>query len=307
MKSFLSIVVLFLVTGILMESGAVPPLQVAALHPFLGEMAEKIGGEHVKVVNLLKANGNLHAFEPTPDVIAQAAGAKFILASGKNMEPYLSGLADSVSSPRGKVVIIDMGAYIPDVPSADGEHTHAEGVDDHHSHGSGDPHWWHTPSNIKRAARALCSLFSREDPDNAGAYKAALEQWNKELDTLDAWARVELADIPDTQRLLVTGHSAMGHFCKEYCFTELPIQGISREDEGNPARFGKILQELRNRHAKAIFPEYGSNPKSLINIAQSLNIPLAQPLITDGLSPETPTFEDMFRKNVSTIKQALSR
>ncbi len=309
MKRFLSIVVLFMATGFLMAAGAAPTLKVAALHPFLGEMATRIGGEHVEVVNLLKANGNLHAFEPTPDMIAQAAGSRFILASGKNLEPYLKGLGDSVSSPtQGTTEIIDMGANIPDVAAADGEqseHEHADGTTCNHAHGPNDPHWWHTPANMKRAARAISTLFSQTDPTHAADYKKALTKWNKEMDALNSWARVELADIPDAHRLLVTGHSAMGHFCKEYGFTELPIQGISREDEGNPARLGKILQDLRNRQARAIFPEYGSSPKALHNIAQTLHIPLASPLVTDGLAPETPTFESMFKKNVSSIKQAL--
>ena len=57
---------------------------------------------------------------------------------------------------------------------------------------------------------------------------------------------------------------------------------------------------------KALFPEYSSNPKSLTEIAKSLNIPVARPINTDGLAPEGHTFESMFRQNTGIIKEALS-
>ena len=55
------------------------------------------------------------------------------------------------------------------------------------------------------------------------------------MDQLSSWARKELADITEKDRVLVTGHAAMNHFCREFGFRSISIQGISREDEGNSA------------------------------------------------------------------------
>ena len=66
-----------------------PVLKIAALHPVLGDMARAIGGSRVQVADLLRPNGNLHSFEPSPQDIAAAGRARLVLASGKNLEPYL--------------------------------------------------------------------------------------------------------------------------------------------------------------------------------------------------------------------------
>lgn len=81
---------------------------------------------------------------------------------------------------------------------------------------------------------------------------------------------------------------------------------MSREDEGNSAQLASTLKKLRAAGVKALFPEYSSNPKSLTEIAKSLNIPVAKPINTDGLAPDGHTFESMFKQNVGIIKEALS-
>ena len=281
-----------------------PALKIATLHPILGDMARAIGGSHVQVADLLRPNGNLHSFEPAPQDIAAAGQARLVLASGKNLEPYLPKLKDALG---GRAQILDLGASIPDVPVAADTADHDHGHDgDCCAHGPNDPHWWHTPANMKRAARALAAALTRMDPAHEQDYKAGLARWNRKMDQLSSWARKELADIPEADRILVTGHAAMNHFCKEFGFRSISIQGVSREDEGNSAQLASTLKKLRAAGVKALFPEYSSNPKSLTEIAKSLNIPVAKPINTDGLAPDGHTFESMFKQNVGIIKEALS-
>lgn len=289
-----------------MHAQEAPVLKIAALHPILGDMARALGGSHVQVTDLLRPNGNLHSFEPAPQDIAAAGQARLVLASGKNLEPYLPKLKDALGS---RAQIVDLGASVPDVPvaadSAEHDH-HGHGEDCACAHGPNDPHWWHTPANMKRAARALSAVLVRTDPAHEQDYKASLARWNRKMDRLSAWARTELAGIPEADRILVTGHAAMNHFCKEFGFRSMSIQGISREDEGNSAQLAAMLKKLRETGVKALFPEYSSNPKSLQEIAKSLNIAIARPVNTDGLAPDGHTFETMFRQNVQIIKEALS-
>lgn len=82
-----------------------PILKIAALHPVLGDMARSIGGSRVQVADLLRPNGNLHSFEPAPQDIAAAGQASLVLASGKNLEPYLPKLKDALG---GNVQILDL-------------------------------------------------------------------------------------------------------------------------------------------------------------------------------------------------------
>lgn len=290
----------------MLQAQEAPALRIAALHPILGDMARAIGGTHVQVTDLLRPNGNLHGFEPNPQDIAAAGKAQLVLASGKNLEPYLPRLKDALG---GRASILDLGAAVPDVPVAEDseehEHHHDE-ADCTCAHGPNDPHWWHTPANMKRAARTLSATLARMDPAHAQDYRDNLAGWNRRMDRLSAWARTELAGIPADSRILVTGHAAMNHFCREFGFRSISVQGVSREDEGNPAQLAATLKKLRASGVRAIFPEYSANPKSLKEIAGSLTIPLAKPVNTDGLAPEGHTFETMFKSNVGVIKEALT-
>lgn len=281
-------------------------VKIAALHPLLGDLAREIGGERVTVTDLLQPTGNLHTFEPTVRDLAVAANATLVLASGKKIEPYLDRLRDSLSP---AVTLLETGDVIPDVPVPhsedffeEEEHHHAECG---HHHGAFDPHWWQTPDNMKRAARYIAAELVRQDPDGKSIYKQRLKEWNRRMDRLDAEARVTLASIPPQDRILVTAHASMCHFCAEYGFRPLPLLGISAEDEGNAATMAKVLAHLRQCGAKAVFSDVNASPKMIQTIATQLQVP-APALIADGLSPEARTFESVFRHNLQTILSGLT-
>ncbi|MCC8020735.1 MAG: metal ABC transporter substrate-binding protein [Akkermansia sp.] len=273
-------------------------VKVAALHPLLGDLARETGGGRVEVADLLRPTGNPHTFEPTARELAAAADAAIVLATGKRMEPYLDRLRDSLPP---QTLLLDLGAAIPDaeVPCPRGAE---EGA---HGHGANDPHWWHTPANMKRAARRLAAALEAIDPEGRELYRARLKEWNRRMDRLDAEARTALAGIPPERRVLATAHASMCHFCREYGFTPLPLQGVSAQDEGHAAALAAVLAELRRRRAGALFTEMNAPPKMLETIARQLHVP-ALPLITDGLHPELRTFEAIFRHNVKTIAEGLT-
>lgn len=288
-------------------------VKIAALHPLLGDLAREIGGERVSVTDLLQPTGNLHTFEPTVRDIASAANASVVLASGKKIEPYLHRLRDSLSP---NVTLIELGASVPDapVPHSEGfcegkeeeEHGEAGGYHHHHHHhGAFDPHWWQTPANMKRAARCLAAELARQDPEGKTLYKKRLKEWNRRMDRLDAEARVVLASIPPQDRILVTAHASMCHFCAEYGFLPLPLLGISAEDEGNAAAMAKLLSHLRQCGVKAVFSDVNASPKIIQVIAAQLDVP-APALIADGLYPEARSFETVFRHNLQTIRDGLT-
>lgn len=303
MKWFV-VVLLFSLGSCLSAAG----VKVAALHPLLGDLARQIGGDRVEVVDLLQPTGNLHHFEPTTQEMAAAMGAQLVLATGKNMEPYLARLRDALPADTR---VLELGDVIPDVPvpaaaghgEHSGEHDHDHG--ECSAHGPNDPHWWHTPGNMKRAGRRLAAELASIDPGHAADYRARSKEWNRKMDALDADARARLASIPAERRILVTGHASMCHFCEAYGFTPMAVQGISMQDEGNAASLAALLGRLRAAEVGAIFTEINASPKMLDTIARQLGVP-TYPLITDGLHPDYRDFASVFRFNVETVARALS-
>lgn len=298
-------------------------LNVFTLHPILGDLAKQVGGDFVVVTDILKPNGNLHGFEPSPADLKNLSKANIILASGKNLEPYLHKLKDNLSA---QTHIVDVGATIPDVKvspenaaAACCEHGHDHAAKEEekqekeegeceHNHGAlgVDPHWWHSSDNIALAARALAASFSSLLPEQETYFTQRAQDVEKKCRRLKVDAKRALMHIPKEKRILVTGHAAFGHLCKELDFEPIALQGISGEDEGSGRRIADMIKQIRERHIEVIFPEYQANPKTLDEIAQSSGIRIGAPLVSDGLAPDAHTFETMYRHNVKAIADALS-
>lgn len=308
---------LFLITGLLSPARAAgdtppaPKLALSALHPILGDLARRIGGEQVEVVDLLAVNGNLHAFEPSSEAIRQAGRSEILFVSGKKIEPYLPKLRDALPA---ACEIVDVGATIPDVlispENAEAacceDHDHDHSGHNHGGEGAVDPHWWHSMDNIKRAARTIEESLARKRPAHAADFARNRAQVEKECDRLRAWGKRQIMRIPQKQRILITGHAAFGHLCKELGFTQIAVQGTAREDEGAAAHLAAALKRIREQGAVAVFPEYQANPKVLEEIAKSLGLKTGRPLVSDGTAPEAHTFPTLYKYNIEAIVNALA-
>ncbi len=264
------------------------PAKVASLHPLLSEMATYLGGDKVKVVNLFPENGDLHSFSPTGGEVSAAIGAKLLLACGKGVEPYLADLKESLTA---KTRIVELGADVPDVQVPGSERM--------------DPHWWNSPENMKRASRTLLHALSEVDPANKSTYEANQKSYAESMDKMMRLGKYMLRRIPQEQRVLVTAHAAMCHFCRDFNFTPIPVHGIAKESEGDTASLAQLIATLRAKKVQCIFTEVNASPKALDNIAHELGIK-ARPLVMDGIYPRMDTYEKIFLFNAGIIASGLS-
>ena len=275
--------------GILCAFGAQAVTKVASLHPMLSDMARQVGGDAVEVVNLFPENGELHAFEPTAGDLAAAAGAQLVLACGKGVEPYLEDLQDSLPA---RTRIVELGNAVPEV----------------YLPGSkvADPHWWNSPTAMKRASRALRAALEQAEPGNKEQFANGQRAYAAQMDALVRETRLAFARIPQEKRVLVCSHAAMSHFCKDFGFTALAVHGIAQESEGDTASLARILAELRQKSVPCLFYGVNEPPKVLRTIATQVGAK-ALPLALDGINPATPTYAELFRFNVKNIVEGLSR
>lgn len=273
-------------------------LEVVSLHPLISDWASQIGGDKVTVVSLVKPGTELHTFNPSAQEMKAISNAQLILASGKNIEPYLDRLRDGLKNGQE---IVEVGRTIPSIVAAgDDGHDH----DDHagHDHGLVDPHWWHDVSNAERAVKVLAREFAKADPDNADFYKKNATDAAAKLEKLDAWVKAEVATIPKSQRHLVTAHAAFGYYCKAYGFEATYVQGLSRDGEISARQLADSIRILRKDQIRAVFPETQANPKILAQIAHDTGAKIGPALQADG---SIASYEDMIKKNTTAIVGAL--
>lgn len=264
------------------------PVKVAGLHPLLSDMARRVGGEYVQVVNLFPPNAELHSFAPTSHEVAAAVGCRLVLACGKGVEPYLPDLRQALGADR--VRVLELGQTVPDVLVPGGQVV--------------DPHWWNAPENMKRASLALVEALKQECPEHAAAFAAAQLEYADAMDALTRRAKLELARVPTERRVLVSAHAAMCHFCSAFRLEPIAAQGVAKEGEGDMAHLAQLLAELRRRKVRCVFTELKDSPKFLENIAQQIGARL-RPLVMDGIAPDMPDYESVFLYNLRAVRAGL--
>src|SRR5450432_2165504 len=70
-------------------------ITVTTFSTILTELAKEVGGDHVKVIGLVRPGVDPHEFEPKPDDLKAVGESQLVLASGKHMEHYAPKLAES--------------------------------------------------------------------------------------------------------------------------------------------------------------------------------------------------------------------
>jgi ABC-type Zn uptake system ZnuABC Zn-binding protein ZnuA len=261
-------VVIFLALSLRAGAGT---LTVTSLSTILTEIAQNVGGDHVKVVPLVKPGMDPHDYQPQPDDLRRASDSQLILATGKHLENYLPKLSESTG---GKAVILQVGDAFPSlkITGQDAAKTAGE-----------DPHWWHSIPNMKIAVRTVRDEFTKLDPADKDEFKKNAAAALAKLDALNQWARVEVSKLPRDKRKLVTSHDAFQYFARDYGFTIYPIEGVTTEDEPSSKKIAALIDTIKTQHVKAVFFENIENPKVIQEITKETGAKVGGELYADGL------------------------
>jgi zinc/manganese transport system substrate-binding protein len=170
-----------------------------------------------------------------------------------------------------------------------------------------DPHWWQGIGNMRRASRVVAQALAAKDPAGKDVYAANAAAYSKRLETLQTWAKGELAKVPRGQRKLVTAHNAFAYFAKEFGFEVIAVAGLNSEQNTTPQQQAATIEAVKKSGVRGIFPEQGGSGKVLESISTATGTRLGAPLIADGNGTgKDAGFEGMIRHNVNAITKSLA-
>ena len=165
------------------------PIPVVATFSILGDMAKRIGGEHVAVTTLVGPDGDTHVYQPTPADARAVSEAKVLVVNGLQFEGWLDRLVEAsgfggiravATEGIEPIALDDMHAEGDDHDDRDHDkHAESDHHDDHdkhaesghhdgHDHGAFDPHGWQSLRNAAVYAGNITAALAKADPDNAG-------------------------------------------------------------------------------------------------------------------------------------------
>ncbi len=202
-------------------------LHVVATYPYIGDIVQTIGKEHVDISVLARGDYNPHIIIPKPSFIAKIRKAQLLIINGAELEigwlPQLLRQANNPVVQTGEKGFLDLSGYVTlqDVPTVV-----SRGSGDVHP--SGNPHFYLDPYNIPLIAKIILKKLKELDSSNASAYEtnynSFIELWQQKL---NEWSN-SVAPIAGSK--FVQYHALFNYFLSRFQLTAVatiePLAGI---------------------------------------------------------------------------------
>lgn len=291
-----------------MASAFAEPLKVVASFSVIEDFAKNVGGDRVEITTIVGPDGDAHVYEPKPADAVAMSKADVVLVNGLHFEGFLQRLVEASAT---KATVVELTKGVEPIKMKE-EEEHAEGEagggHDHHHHGDLDPHAFQSIANAKIYVKNIADAFCTADAAGCDSYKANADAYTQKLTETEGEVKAAIASIPEGKRTIITSHDAFGYFEHEYGLTFLAPEGISTEAEPSAADVAKLIRQVKEDKASAVFVENITNTRLIEQIASETGLKVGGTLYSDALSPKdgpASTYIDMMHNNIATIKGAI--
>ena len=271
------------------------PIKVLAVETFLGDIAQNVAGDRIKIDTLIPIGVDPHAFEPTPQDVTRIAESQVLIVNGAGFETWLAKTLDNAGSEH---TIVEASAGLVSRKPTAGEIPDAEHTI--------DPHFWLDPNNVIKYAENIRDALSIADPAGKDIYTQNTEKYIGQLKDLHNWINAQVSQIPKENRVLVTNHESFGYFADRYGFTIIGTVIPSTSSEASPSakQMAILIDQIKQKNVKAIFLETGANPQLADQIAQETGIKVVYDMYTHSITTAdgaAPTYIEMMKHDVNLL------
>jgi manganese/zinc/iron transport system substrate-binding protein len=259
-----------------------------------------IGGDGVRVKQLMGAGIDPHSYKPELKDTTAMSRAKIIFYSGLMLEGKMENDWQSHRAKSHSVA----GSFPKDRLKGD----------EHHP----DPHVWGDVELWAQGIDGVVEAFTKYDPAGADGYRERGEAYAKKLAELHLWAIARAQLVPEKNRVMVTSHDAFEYFGAAYGFKVFGLQGISTVDSFGAADRAALAKVIRDFGVKMIFPESSVNPAAIKGVAEDAGVAVSESeLFSDamgvpgeietagGESYDIGTYVGMIKHNMNTLVMGL--
>ncbi len=266
---------------------------VAGFYP-LAFVATAVGGDRVAVTDLVTPGVEPHDLELSPRRLASIADAKLVV--------YLRGFQPAVD----EAVTLEASRRAFD--AGEGQRlldTAAESGDGSDPHGHGDaqdPHVWLDPTRLAGIADRLAERLAGIDSSHAAGYRDRAAALRARLAEVDRRYSAGLATC--RRREIVTSHAAFGYLAARYRLTQVPISGLTPEEEPTPGRLAEVAAVARRNGVTTVFFESLVSPRVARTLATEIG---AKAEVLDPLetAPDTGDYVSAMIADLDELRTAL--
>jgi zinc transport system substrate-binding protein len=245
------------------------------------------------------ALGCPHDHALTPQDMQKLVGAKVLVVNGLGLEEFLGAPVTRVNA---DIVVVD---------SSSGSKALLRYQDDRHDHDAKtkhtgiNPHLFASPRMAAQLAIAIASGLGKADPAGAVLYKQNAETYAARMNRL-ADEFVARGKMLKNNRI-VTQHGVFDYLARDMGLEVVAVVQAHAGQEPSAADMLKIVKDVREKKAGAIFTEPQYPGKVGQTIARETRIPAAtlDPVATGPEAAPLDYYETVMRKNMETLRATL--
>lgn len=321
---------------------------VATLFPQY-DFARQIAGDYADVTLLLPPGMESHSYDLRPADMIEIRESDMFIYTGKYMEVWAQTIIDSLDD-SVMVVDVSDGItlekeedYFVDEHSAHehsahehsthehithedtdeddehGAHEDTDEDDEHDSHAghshSGhtheyDPHIWTSPVYAMQMVENIVDALMEKDPQHAEEYRQRADEYIDKLAEVDAAFR-QVSEESARRTIFFGGRFAMTYFVREYDFDCVSAyHDCSAESEPSISSVMRMIDEIKESGAKAVYYEELADPKVASTIAEETGVKLLLLHSAHNVSRQEyesgVTYLDIMWNNVEKLKEGLN-
>lgn len=301
MMTIVFLVVTAIVTSACGQQAGNGKLLITATTGMITDVVQQVGGEYVEASGLMGAGIDPHLYKASQGDVKKLDDADVVFYNGLHLEGKMAEMFEELEQRKPTVAV---SKYLTE------EQLHAapdQGAGMH------DPHIWFNVKLWISATEVIRDTLVEKDPSHADYYKEHAAAYIKELEKLDAYAKEQMALIPEESRILVTAHDAFGYFGEAYGLTVTGLQGMNTMSEYGSKDVSKLRDYLVEKKIKAVFIESSVPKKSIESVIEGARklgheVTIGGELFSDAMGDAGTvegTYIGMVKHNVDTIVAAL--
>lgn len=251
-------------------------------------LADEIGKDNINLRIVIPNGMEPHDYEPSIKQLKDIEKADIFIYNGAGLESWADKLLEAIIDEKKTI-------------------SASEEVELNKIDGVADPHIWLDPYNMDKIGKRIKEGFIALDSKNKEEYENNYKELSKKLRKLDNDYSTALKD-KKKDKILVS-HAAFGYMADRYKFDQIPVAGISPEQEPSPKTIANIIDLAKKNEIKYIFLETLANPKTVSVIAEEANLKILTLNPIAGLTEEEQKngedYTSIMEKNLESLKKAL--
>src|SRR5579872_3418552 len=265
---------------------------VVATTTTMAYFVRSVGGELVRVETIVPLGASPETYEPRPQDLVMVSHAALVVQNGAGLEAWLGKVLANSMRPGTKILTLSDGVPAHEFPA-----------------GSRitNPHFWLDPVYAQLYVREIATAVQGIDPVHAATYQRNAAAEIARIQQLDTWIRSRIAQLPASDRAMITFHDAWYYFDRRYGIRDLGSVVSSPGKEPSAAQFAALIAKAKAAHMHAIFGEPEYSPRLVQQLADSAGIRTVTNLYDDslGTTPSLSSYEGIMHYDVDTIVNAL--